>query len=76
MNKNLLVSEMTKNGDTQKTLSEAMGLSLSRFNAKINERNGATLNLPEMNFIVERYRLSCEKAMAIFYPKFFEEKVS
>lgn len=67
MNKALLKSVMAEYGDTQATLSAAMGLSLSRFNAKVNERDGAAFTQTEMSFIIERYSLSNDKAMAIFF---------
>lgn len=67
MNKALLSSVMVKNRDTQAKLAEAMGLSLSRFNAKINEREGAAFTQTEMAFIIKRYRLTSEDAMEIFF---------
>lgn len=67
MNKALLKSAMAEYGDTQATLSAAMGLSLSRFNAKVNERDNAAFTQTEMSFIIERYHLSNDKAMAIFF---------
>ncbi len=69
MNKALLKSAMAKYGDTQETLSKAMGLSLSRFNAKVNERKDAAFNQTEMSFIVSRYQLTNDEAMAIFFAK-------
>ena len=63
MNKALLKSAMAKYGDTQETLSKAMGLSLSRFNAKVNERKDAAFNQTEMSFIVSRYQLTNDEAM-------------
>lgn len=72
MNKNLLESCMKEHGDTQASLSGAMGLSLSRFNAKINERGGAAFTQSEMDFIIHRYSMSDSLAMRVF----FTEKVS
>lgn len=72
MNKALLSSVMVKNNDTQGSLAEAMGLSLSRFNAKINERENAAFTQNEMAFIIDRYKLSDNEAVAIF----FKNKVS
>lgn len=69
MNKALLKSVIVEFGDTQATLSAAMGISLSRFNAKLNERDGAAFTQPEISFIVSRYHLTDEKAMAIFFAK-------
>ncbi|MDO4301224.1 MAG: XRE family transcriptional regulator [Clostridia bacterium] len=67
MNKSLLASVMIKNGDTQGALASAMGLSLSRLNAKINEREGAAFTQPEMEFIIKRYELSNDEAIQIFF---------
>jgi hypothetical protein len=67
MNKNLLASVMVKNKDTQSTLATAMGLSLSRLNAKINERDDAAFTQSEMAFIIDRYGLSSDEAMSIFF---------
>lgn len=69
MNKSLLASIMIKNGDTQGTLASAMGLSLSRLNAKINEREHAAFTQPEMEFIIERYKLSNDEAAQIFFKR-------
>lgn len=67
MNKPLLKAVMAEYGDTQETLSGAMGISLSRFNAKINERAGAAFTQTEMTFIIQRYCLSTDRAMRIFF---------
>lgn len=71
MNKNLLNSFMARFGDTQKTL-DAMGISLSRLNAKINETGGAEFVQSEMDFIATRYQLSADDVVNIF----FAQKVS
>lgn len=67
MNKTLLLSVMVKNHDTQTKLATAMGLSLSRLNAKINERDGAAFTQTEMAFIIKRYALTNDEAMEIFF---------
>lgn len=67
MNKPLLTSFMAKFGDTQETLAKALGLSLSRLNAKINERDGASFNQNEMSVIISRYSLTQNDAMSIFF---------
>lgn len=72
MNKNLLNSFMARFGDTQKTLAAAMGTSLSRLKAKINETGGAEFMQGEMDFIANRYRLSADDVVNIF----FAQKVS
>lgn len=72
MNKALLNSYMAKHQDTQKSLAKAMGISMSRLNAKINEARGAAFTQSEMAVIIERYGLSSNEACEIF----FNQKVS
>ena len=67
MNKTLFSSAMVKHNDTQSSLAKAMGLSLSRLNAKINERDGAAFTQSEMAFIIKRYNLTNDEAMEIFF---------
>lgn len=67
MNKQRLQSVMIMNADTQKSLAEAMGISLSRLNAKLNTRGGAAFTQGEITFIIERYQLAPEDAMQIFF---------
>ena len=69
MNKRLLRAVMAEAGDTQADLAAAMGISLSRFNAKLNEREGAAFTQTEMAFIIDRYRLTSDRAMQIFFSK-------
>jgi len=67
MNKALFKSQMAKYDDTQAMLAEAMGISLSRLNAKINESQGAAFTQTEMAFIISRYHLTSDDAMNIFF---------
>lgn len=69
MNKLLLKSHMAKKGDTQAHLANAMGLSLSRLNAKINGTGGAEFTQTEIAFISDRYKLSGAEIMRIFFDK-------
>ena len=66
MNKALLRAEMIKHGDTQETLAKAMGISLSRLNAKINSEN-AEFRQTEIIFIKDRYNLSAADVDSIFF---------
>lgn len=68
MDKQLLKSIMVAYGDTQESLAAAMGISLSRFNAKINERDGAAFTKNEMEIMIQRYNMNCELAMRVFFP--------
>ncbi len=69
MNKNLLESKMKLLGDTQSTLADAIGISLSRLSAKINEYEGAEFTQGEINSIKERYQLSADEVDCIFFAK-------
>lgn len=70
MNKPLMRAEMMKYGDSQKDLANALGISLSRLNLKIN--GGADFRQAEILFIKDRYKLKPEEIDAIF----FSERVS
>lgn len=54
------------NDGNQITLAEAMGMSLSSLNAKINE-TGTEFNKTEIQFIRDRYRLSKKDVFDIFF---------
>lgn len=69
VDKKQLNSLMALHGDTQADLASFLGLSLSRFNAKVNEYKGAAFTQPEMNLIIQRYRLKGEDATALFFPQ-------
>lgn len=70
MNKLKLVGLMHENGDTQESLASAIGISLQRFNAKINETNGAEFTQGEIQSIKERYDLTAEAIDEIFFKSF------
>ena len=67
MNKNELQSVMRRFGDTQEILAAAMKISRTTLNKKINEQGNAAFTQSEINFIRERYSLSPESVMAIFF---------
>lgn len=67
MNKNELVAEIKRHGDTQAALADAIGVSLTRLNAKINGTAGAEFTRDEMQGIIERYGLSPERVNTIFF---------
>ena len=71
MNKNMFVSKMKLFGDTQEIIADALNLSLSRLNAKINETDGAEFWQHEIKFFRNRWHLTPEEVDAIF----FAEKV-
>ncbi len=72
MDNNLLKSYIVKFGETQADLASAMGISLSRLNAKINGTGGAEFSQSEISFLANRYRLTETEIMSVF----FNHKVS
>ena len=71
MQKNLLKSYIVRYDGSQSNLAKAMGISLSRLNAKINE-NSASFSVKEMSFLKDRYHLGNDEFISIF----FEDQVS
>lgn len=68
MDKRILEAKMKQYGDTQVKLAEAMGISFSRLNAKINQR-GADFTLLEVNFIIDRYHMNKTEAAKCFFTR-------
>lgn len=66
MDSQVLKSYIVRYDKNQKNLADAMGLSLSRLNAKINE-TGAEFNQSEIKFIKKRYRLTDKETQNIFF---------
>ena len=65
MNKQKCVGIMYENGDNQGKLAEAMDISLSRLNAKIN--GSGEFSQSEIQFIKDRYDLDADKVDEIFF---------
>ena len=67
MDQTKLKGHMARHGDRQVDLANAMGISLSRLNAKINETSGAELTQTEIAFIATRYQLTPQEIDACFF---------
>lgn len=67
MNAQLLKGIIKIYDGSQAVLAKAMGISHSRLNAKINERNGAEFSLKEIVFIRDRYKLTKAQLTDIFF---------
>ena len=70
MNSNLLRAEIVKNGDTQASLAQQMGLQVSALSMRISGKIEFRRN--EILFIKNRYGLTAEETDRIF----FEDTVS
>lgn len=70
MNTNELKKVMLDNGDTSRVLAEYLGMAESTFSCKLHER-GAAFRKQEIQKIIDRYGLSSEQIITIFFnPKF------
>ncbi len=67
MNARLLRSKMILYGDTNATLASALGISPTRFSAKINETDGAEFVQSEIEKIKTRYNLTAQDVVDIFF---------
>lgn len=67
MNKAVLESKMKLFGDNQSRIAEALGISLQRFNAKINQTDGAQFTQGEIKFMITRYNLTYVEIYVIFF---------
>lgn len=66
MNKQALKGLIVINDGKQEVLAAAMGMSLSRLNAKINETD-TEFTKSEIEFIRDRYKMSRKQVMDIFF---------
>ncbi|MBM6680057.1 helix-turn-helix domain-containing protein [Pseudoflavonifractor capillosus] len=67
METNGLKAKMVEYGDTQAKLAEAVGISLSRLNAKLNGTDGAEFTLGEIKKIKKRYGLDATQIERMFF---------
>lgn len=67
MNTNLLKGKMRENALTQEDVAEKMGVSLSRFNAKLNCRGGAEFSLGELQALKSILKLTSKQIDQIFF---------
>lgn len=67
MNTNLLKGKLRELGLTQADAAAQLGVSLSRFNAKLNKREGAEFSLGELKALKALLSLTCEQLDQIFF---------
>lgn len=67
MNANKLKGEIRANGMTQEDVAAEVGISLSRFNAKLNNANGAEFSLGEVRAIKKVLNLTHTQIEDIFF---------
>ena len=67
MNIDLLKGEIKSHGMTQEDVAKKIGLSLSRFNAKLNNTNGAEFSLGEAMAMIKLLSLDPARVDQIFF---------
>lgn len=67
MNSALLKGEIRARSMTQEDVASQIGISLSRFNAKLNNTGGAEFSLGEVRAIKELLSLDAEQVDVIFF---------
>ena len=67
MNINLLKGKLKENGLNQGDMAVKLGISLSRFNAKLNERDGAEFSLGELQALKRILKLTSKQVDQIFF---------
>lgn len=67
MDKNLLKGEIRAKAMSQADVADKIGISLSRFNAKLNGTNGAEFTLSEVIAIKQVLNLTFDKTDSIFF---------
>lgn len=67
MNTLALKARLTESGMTQRDVADKIGLSLSRFNAKLNNTDDAEFSLGEVRAMMGVLKISAEQAAAIFF---------
>ena len=63
----MLKSVMVLHGDTQEALAEYLEISSPTLSLKMNETNGAEFTQGEIKKIINRYDLTEEQTMKIFF---------
>lgn len=67
MNSNILKGKMREHNLTQSAVAATIGLSLSRFNAKLNNSDGAEFSLGEIRSLKELFALDSNQVDQIFF---------
>ena len=67
INTQLLKSKMVLNNDDAKGISNAMNISTATYSAKLN--NKKEFKTSEIEIIIDRYNLTSEEVMNIFFTK-------
>lgn len=67
MNANELKAQIVRHGDTSKALAEALGRTESALSCKLNGRRNQCFTQFEIQTIIDRYELTADEVMLIFF---------
>ena len=67
MDKFELEKVMYENGDTSKIMADVLGISLTSFYNRKNERNGSQFTQKDIAIMAKRWNLSAERLTKIFF---------
>lgn len=67
MQTKMLKGKLVESGMTQEAAANKIGISLSRFNSKINERHNAEFTLNEVIALKDALHLSLDEVSQIFF---------
>jgi hypothetical protein len=67
MDKFELEKVMYENGDTAKIMADVLGISLTSFYNRKNERNGSEFTRKDISIMAKRWNLSAERIKKIFF---------
>jgi len=67
LNTDMLKGKIRERAMTQESVAKSIGISLSRFNAKLNETDGAEFSLGEVKALVKVLSIGPEQRDQIFF---------
>lgn len=67
MNANELRAQIARHGDTAKALAQALGMAEATLSCKLNGRRNQCFTQFEIQTIIDRYSLTAEDVMLIFF---------
>lgn len=67
MNTNELKAQMARHGDSNKTLAKALGIGEATLSCKMHNRRNACFSQGDIQTIIDRYNLTADDVMLIFF---------
>ena len=67
MNANELRAQIARHGDSAKSLAQALGIAEATLSCKLNGRRNQCFSQFEIQDIIDRYKLTADEVMLIFF---------